>query len=170
MALEISGPGAAETAPDLATTYWEVATMEDPNSPRLWSKLDKDCPGGCWVWTAGKSKLGYGRIRWEGRAAFAHRVVYEIVVGPIPEGLELDHLCRNPSCVNPQHLEPVTHAENVRRGESISSIHRAKTHCPRGHPYSGPNLIIDGGSRKCRTCVNVLQKVNRAKRLARATA
>ena len=83
----------------------------------------------------------------------AHRYAYEELVGPIPEGLQLDHLCRNRSCVNPDHLEPVTCRENLRRGETLNAANLAKTHCPAGHPYAGENLSITAkGFRECIEC------------------
>jgi hypothetical protein len=117
---------------------------------RFWAKVEKT--DSCWLWT-GSTRSAYGTF-WNGqRAANAHRVAYELLVGPIPEGLELDHLCRVPTCVNPAHLEPVTHAENVRRGNGWGGRHSRKTHCYQGHPFSGTNLIIDArGYRVCRTC------------------
>lgn len=81
--------------------------------PHGWTRAEN----GCWVWNGAKSPLGYGRVSRDGRWQEAHRVVYEDLRGPIPKGLSLDHLCRNPSCVNPDHLEPVTHRENLRRGK-----------------------------------------------------
>jgi predicted DNA-binding transcriptional regulator AlpA len=81
---------------------------------RFWEKVEPT--GFCWEWTAFKDRKGYGRFRVDDRTMQAHRVAYELLVGPIPEGLHLDHLCRNTSCVNPDHLEPVDLAENVRRG------------------------------------------------------
>lgn len=106
---------------------------------------------GCWPWTGGKGgkRREYGYISIDGVGVGAHRVLYELFVGPIPEGLELDHLCRNPGCVRPSHLEPVTHQENMRRG-----LRGQATHCPRGHEYSGDNLLDNRGSRGCRACHN----------------
>jgi hypothetical protein len=107
--------------------------------------LDK---GGCMLWVSSRAKQGYGVLRWNGRTKNAHRLAYELAKGPVPSGLELDHLCRNRACINPDHLEPVTHKENMRRGK-----YGALTECPRGHPYSGENLrLCRNGERKCRTC------------------
>jgi len=109
--------------------------------------------GGCWLWTASKDRKGYGKFKMAGRVHRAHRVSYEMHVGPIPDGLELDHLCRNRMCVNPDHLEPVTTQENLLRGDTIAACNAAKTHCPQGHEYAGDNLYIDKrGRRFCRTC------------------
>jgi len=119
----------------------------------------------CWIWTGAKWKRGYGcfnissKTLPNGKRVFkrmsAHKALYEHVNGPVPEGLELDHLCRNPSCVNPAHLEPVTHAENVKRGEA--GLHNpVKTHCPHGHAYDevGYTIINDprGSYRRCKRC------------------
>lgn len=83
----------------------------------------------------------------------AHRVAYEALVAPIAAGLQLDHLCRVRRCVNPAHVEPVTQAENLRRGETITARAVAATHCPQGHPYSGENLYVNPeGHRHCRQC------------------
>lgn len=104
----------------------------------------------CWLWQRSKLTAGYGQV---GRGIPAHRVVYEELVGPIPEGLQLDHLCRVRACVNPGHLEPVTRRENLLRGESPAAKHARKTHCPKGHPFEGENLYVDPrGQRGCKTC------------------
>jgi len=110
----------------------------------FWSRVEKS--PGCWTWTGTIDPGGYGHYKL-GQSQHAHRVAYELVVGPIPEGLELDHLCRNPSCVNPAHLEPVTHAENVRRGTVAQ-----RTHCQKGHEYTPENTRMRNGARVCREC------------------
>lgn len=125
---------------------------------RLFKKVAKTAT--CWLWTGAADQRGYGRI---GRGAAGagtvapHRAAYELLRGPIPNGLELDHLCRNPRCVNPDHLEPVTHRENLARGTGFSAVNAAKDVCPSGHPYSGDNLLVlprrhGGMVRLCRAC------------------
>lgn len=133
---------------------FEDNIMPEPNS-------------GCWLWMGKINRLGYGGLwvrdltkttGW--RSVSAHRHAYETMVGPIPAGMDIDHKCRVRCCVNPDHLEPVTHLENVRRG--ISGIvnggrMRAKTHCPQGHPYSPENTRVrlnksGGVHRECRVC------------------
>lgn len=122
---------------------------------------------GCWVWLGSKDRAGYGQTMYLGKVRRAHRVSYEVLVAPIPEGLVLDHLCRNRSCVNPAHLEPVTQRENLRRGDTLNAANVLKTHCPRGHPYSGDNLYRDPthGFRRCRACASE-REANRERRSA----
>lgn len=116
---------------------------------RFWANVVKT--DGCWEWV-GKSKheLGYGRIRHNGRRMGAHKFLWESLNGPVPEGKELDHLCRNPKCVRPDHLEPVTHRENMMRSPtSVVVTNAKKTHCPKGHillPRKGDP------SRRCVEC------------------
>ena len=131
---------------------------------------------GCWHWT-GSLRNGYGRMKAFGRFHEAHRLSYGHFVGPIPVGLELDHLCRNRSCVNPAHLEPVTRRVNVLRGESPAADNANKTHCHKGHPLSGDNLRVRpaGGRmvRSCRTCNREYLRVydaNRPRAIARREA
>ena len=136
---------------------------------RLRSRITPE--GECWMWTGatgeryGRFYVGRdgGKARWRG----AHRVVYEALVGPVPSGLELDHLCRNRLCVNPIHLEPVTHQENCRRGR-VGKYLSERTHCKHGHPFSGDNLIVLGAGlgRRCRACRRVINRRSYAKQAA----
>lgn len=113
-------------------------------------------PDGCWTWMGYRVKGGYGAIprntqadRANHSSNLAHRISYELHVGPIPEGLTIDHLCGNPSCVRPDHLEPVTMAENIRRGKGAN-----KSHCTNGHEYTTENTyIMPSGFRDCRQCI-----------------
>jgi hypothetical protein len=110
---------------------------------------------GCWEWLGAHNPKGYALVKYNGRQTFAHRTVYEVLVGPIPEGLYIDHLCRNTGCVNPDHLEPVTMRENLLRGNTHAARFGSRTHCDSGHRFSHENTIIrSDGSRRCRTCHN----------------
>lgn len=108
---------------------------------------------GCWNWTAARQDTGYGWFGVGGKNKRAHRVAWELAVGPIPEGLTIDHLCRNTSCVNPDHLEPVTMGENVLRGFAAPWWQSQKTHCPQGHEYTEENTSRTEGHRRCRECL-----------------
>lgn len=122
---------------------------------------------GCWTWFGSNNGRGYG-LFWDNGKVYAHRWSYEHHVGPIPDGLVIDHLCRNPACVNPDHLEPVSQAVNFRRGEA-NAAKKAKTHCPNGHPYEGRNVLLNTrGCRGCRTCANEYRRRMRRERRAAA--
>lgn len=138
---------------------------------RFWDKVTP-CPmSGCWLWF-GYTAHGYGRVSLDLKPQQAHRVAYEALVGTIPDGLHIDHRCRVRCCVNPAHLEPVTSAENTRRGEAGINNAR-KTHCPQGHAYEGDNLFFmanefrGGKSRACRLCKRTSAAMYRANVLLR---
>lgn len=113
---------------------------------RFWKKVDKT--DYCWVWTASKSRAGYGFFGLEGKAQYAHRISFVLAGNEIPPGLVLDHLCRRPECVNPEHLEAVTNRVNAHRGKN-----GLKAYCKHGHPYDSVNTCIrKDGTRMCRQC------------------
>ena len=120
---------------------------------RFLAKVDIPDGDGCWLWEGGQDRKGYGRFWLDGETRGAHRAGYILLVGPIPDGLQLDHLCREPSCVNPSHLEPVSPAENLRRApDQISTVNAAKTHCKMGHEFTAENIYSARGRRECRSC------------------
>jgi hypothetical protein len=142
--------------------------MRKPRTPteadirRFWSKVDKTSSrSGCWLWTAGCFDNGYAAFS-VGQNRPGHVIAYELTIGPVPDGLQLDHTCHDPTrcappcphrrCVNPAHLEPVTPRENTLRSGALSALNAAKTQCPEGHPLSGVNLAVTGGRRTCKTC------------------
>ena len=118
----------------------------------FWARVERG--ESCWLWTGSRNQLGYGTMRVEPKRIAAHRFAYELLVGPIPEGLELDHLCRVPGCVNPDHLEPVTHRENLLRGVSPSGRYARRTHCKHGHKFTPENTYPSPTIRRrcCKTC------------------
>lgn len=120
---------------------------------RFWAKVQKgDGPEDCWVWTAHTDEKGYGTFSVYPKMLKAHRYAYETLVGSVPEDRVLDHLCRNPACVNPDHLEVVTNRENILRGVSIVAVCAKVTHCPQGHPYDSLNTRLYQGRRYCKAC------------------
>lgn len=124
----------------------------------IWDCVYPEPMSGCWLWTGSVSSGGYARTWVDGRAQNASRVIYRAIVGPIQAALELDHLCRNVNCVNPEHLEPVTHQVNTLRGVGPTARHARKTHCLRGHPYDETNTYRDRKGRRCRACANDARK------------
>jgi hypothetical protein len=134
-------------------------TLQD----RLLTKIDRS--GACWTWTGRKSTSGYGQIRIAGKTCYAHRVSYELFVGPIPEGLVIDHLCRNRACINPDHLEVVTAAVNTLRGHSPSQMTRRTGICQRGHVLAVDGVIVQRSRgteyHLCRKCVRLSERGRR---------
>ncbi len=141
----------------------EAVSVARDSEERFWLRVAKS--DGCWAWTGVRNSKGYGVFNSGGKPRRAHRVAYELSVGPIPSGLELDHLCRNHGCVNPSHLEPVTTKTNTLRGISICADNAVKTHCMRGHEFTPENTIVHStkGNRTCRTCKNDWAREKRAK-------
>lgn len=149
------------TSPNSATQEVVLSTVGHPG-PSL-AKLTRDnsrivsapprptTP--CWEWTGNQNRNGYGRVRAGGRREMAHRAVYELFRGPIPEGLQADHTCRNRACCNPQHIEIVDGLTNNLRGAGPAAQNARKTACPKGHPYDTGNTYVDPkGTRHCRKC------------------
>ena len=130
----------------------------------------KNTPGwyedgnGCHIWTGCRSDRGYGRARADGRMQSVHRLRYEREIGPIPDGLVLDHICDNGAggCCNPHHCRPATYRENTLRGDTITARALARTHCAKGHPLTPDNLVRRYLSRGIRACASCMKARNRA--------
>lgn len=141
--------------------------LEDRAEERFWPKVFKT--PGCWLWLGCVNSNGYGAFAAVRRQIPAHRYAYEVKVGPIPEGMTLDHLCRIRRCVNPDHLDVVTRGENTLRGDTITARNIAKVRCLRGHALEGANVYRPPSrptKRICRACRNWLRA--RQKELANA--
>ena len=135
---------------NLAQQLGKLKGIKDMNQTQIDRLVSKfEVQDGCWEWRGSKSPTGYGKLSLWDWARYAHRVVYELLRGPIQDGLEIDHLCRNRGCVNPDHLEPVTKVENLRRGVGAGGLNARKMFCPKGHNYK---TINDRGWRRCGTC------------------
>lgn len=140
-----------------------VGPVARPPAERFWAKVDKHGPvpahrpelGSCWLWTGSRRRDGRGRFNDGRQVTLAYQWAYEQLVGPLPAGTEPDHLCRVTSCVNPAHLEAVTHQVNMLRGVGAAARNAQKTHCPQGHPYTEANTHRrPDGRRRCRICVD----------------
>jgi hypothetical protein len=130
------------------------------NTPEsFFSKVEKT--DYCWNWCGVKTKLGYGQISYKGKIKYAHRLSYELLVGNIPKDKEIDHICRNRLCVNPTHMEVVTHSINMRRNDSLVGIRSRKTHCIRGHELTKENIRTYRGHRICKECRRIYKRDNR---------
>lgn len=123
---------------------------------------------GCWEWQGAKTKAGYGTMTpsGSGKQQYTHRLMWELMIEPIPKGLQIDHLCQNHACCNPSHLEPVTHKENQRRSWAKGRKRKPKTHCKRGHAWTEENTYLFP-SRQCRVCRVCLLNARRKRDLLR---
>lgn len=108
-------------------------------------------PSECWTWHGHTNRDGYGMYKTGNVSNGAHRMAYQLAKGAIRPGMQIDHLCRNPKCVNPNHLEEVTQLENIRHG-NVGKLQLARTHCPRGHEYTPENIKWGQRGRGCKTC------------------
>jgi len=146
-----------------------------PHLELLWLSEDRDVRrifasinyGVCWIPPRWFKKSGYSLLYFRGKNRLGHRLVWEFLVGEVPGGLDLDHLCRDRRCVNPDHLEPVTRSVNCRRGNTGLHL-KIKTHCPHGHPYNKKNTYVrlNDKGRSCRVCSRQAQQRLRDKRKA----
>lgn len=143
--------------------------LKDPGvSLRLERDSRPDEASGCIVWTKARDHRGYGRVYIQRASLAAHRVSYILARGLIPEGLVLDHLCRNRACINPEHLEPVTVRVNILRGVALSAVNASKPACPAGHPYDDQNTYLFRGGRHCRACNREASRLCKARSRAAA--
>lgn len=178
-----------ETPPGHGRSAKEI-DVKDSSAPygptvlaRFWAKVDKTPTNGCWLWTAGIDRSGYGKFVNERKQLAAHRFAFQALVGPIPPGLEIDHLCHGHDdacvggtsclhrrCVNPAHLEAVTRQTNMLRGRTQPAANAAKSHCPQGHEYVPATTYTDPqGRRHCRPCHSAAVLRSRSRKRARAS-
>jgi hypothetical protein len=137
--------------------------MPDDRLPdRIASKIRVNTDTGCWEWTASIGSHGYGQVHYERKMHTVHRLLYMLLVGPVPEGLQLDHLCRNRPCCNPEHLEIVTHRQNSLRDTGAPAHNAKKIACPQGHPY---DRTSKRGYRFCSICTREYGKQYRKKNI-----
>lgn len=132
-----------------------------------WMRRSVTADSECWVWTGARTRNGYGQLVIHGKHYMAHRVFYGYFIAEVPDGLDLDHLCRTRSCVNPWHLEPVPRSLNLRRGDTKRTHMSSRTHCPQGHPYDAENTALRNGHRTCRTCERQRAQRNRDRKVVK---
>lgn len=140
-------------------------TCRNKATQRFWRRVYRPDPGSCWLWLGAIGTGCYGRVYFDGKDDYVHRVAYMLRYGPIPEGLQIDHLCRFRPCVNPAHLEAVTQAENLRRGISPPAINGRAETCKNGHEFTPENTYIrpDNGGRQCVICSRRRKQEGRAR-------
>lgn len=155
----------------VVASHGMTPSIGDPPVPaRFWKHVEAD-ENGCWIWTAARNFGGYGLVRFVGRNHMAHRTTYEAFVEAILPWRVLDHLCRNPSCCNPAHLEAVTPKENVRRSYANGIPRKPprrkppRTECGKGHPLTDDNVYLStDGRRRCRACQRIFDATRRERR------
>ena len=175
--LEMWAPAAVETPAGQLSERERRHLLDlkkgDPRlPPRFWAWVlvepHDQLPSECWTWLGPRDPAGYGQTPHEGDMFKAHRLAWLVLVGPIKKGFHLDHLCRNRACVRPAHLDPVPQRENTLRGIGPAADNARKTHCPYGHPLSGPNLrITKRGNRECIECRRAWNREKMARRRAK---
>jgi HNH endonuclease len=151
--------------PNTLEDFWRFVNPDGP--------LPRECPqlGLCWRWLGAITGHGYGSMRLQGKSVGAHQVGYKLLRGDVPNGLELDHLCRNRACVNPYHLEAVTPKVNKLRGVGFAAMQARKTYCKHGHPFSGDNLMLrNNRGRDCRICHRIQGRKAAARLRARTSS
>lgn len=146
-----------------------IPPMTEADEQRFWSKVSPPDDRGCMEWVAAKGSTGYGQFRLRGSLYQSHRIAWTLVNGQIPAGMVLDHLCRNPACASPLHLEVVDTRVNTLRGEGPAAENAKRTHCPQGHEYTAENTYVippnksnPNGGRQCRTCRREQARARRA--------
>jgi len=143
--------------------------IDDPRLPLyFWSHVMPEPNSGCWLWTGALARGGYGKTYIAKRTTIAHRAAFEILIGPVPDGLELDHLCRTKCCINPLHLEPVTSTENNRRARIANASSMGV--CRKGHAIAGDNRYVTKTSHRCLQCKRENNRIWQAVRNARRKA